>query len=65
MAKKHSEEELIREIQDEDEASVFSAIDKQGVDTEIEIIDHKGRKLKIRAKKIDLIEAVDDREGYS
>jgi len=64
MTKKCSKEELARDIEDNDEAKVFSAVDSAKED-EIEVIDHKGRKLKVKVKKIDPVTAMDDREGYT
>jgi hypothetical protein len=62
--KKTSRDELAREVGDEDEQRVVSAIDKIGVDKEIEIVNHEGRKLKIKAKKIDPVAAVEDGDNY-
>ena len=59
-----SEKELEEEVQ-EDEQDIVNVCEKVDQGEEVELKDRKGRKLKIKAKKIDPVEAVDDREEYS
>ena len=59
-----SEEEADEEIQ-EDEADIVNASEKVNQGDEVEIQDRKGRRLKIKIKKISPEEAVDDSEEYS
>ena len=63
--RKISQEELAREVEGQESYKIVSAVNTLGTDKEIEIKDHEGRKLKIKAKKISSDEAVDDSKEYS
>ncbi len=62
-------DELAEEIGDEfeggeDESELIRATDNARQGKSVEIMDHKGRKLRIKVEEIDPITAVDDSNGY-